>query len=93
MCACSFSQGIPIFIFVSLQLGGKLSVLQDVIDNIMHYFGLEEMQYFGFCILFNSDFFNLCSRLNCFLNYIRSIKHSDNVKVLFQVEYGKNWGV
>lgn len=57
-----------------------------------HYFGLEEVQYFGFCILFNSDFFNLWSRLNCFLNYIRSIKHSDNVKARFQ-EYDKNGGV
>lgn len=59
----------------------------------MHYFGLEEVQYFGFCILFNSDFFNLWSRLNCFLNCIRSIKHSDNVKAWFQVEYDKNGGV
>lgn len=58
-----------------------------------HYFGLEEVQYFGFCILFNSDFFNLWSRLNCFLNCIRSIKHSDNVKAPFQVEYDKNGGV
>lgn len=58
-----------------------------------HYFGLEEVQYFGFCILFNSDFFNLWSRLNCFLNCIRSIKHSDNVKARFQVEYDKNGGV
>lgn len=89
-CAWSFSQGIPILIFVSLQLGGKLSVLEGVTDNIMHYFGLEEVQYFGICILFNSDFFNLWSRLNCFLNYIRSIKHSDNIKARFQVEYDKN---
>lgn len=58
-CAWSFSQGIPILIFVSLQLGGKLSVLEGVTDNIMHYFDLEEVQYFGICILFNSDFFNL----------------------------------
>lgn len=47
-CAWSFSQGIAILIFVSLQLGGKFSVLEGVTDNIRIILAWKRCSILGF---------------------------------------------